>query len=240
MELENSVEKYIPFLVEIKKRLMFTLCLFIITSIIGFIYTDRIIKLIVEAFGIKGVNIVFTPPFQFINLSLTIALLMGVVILFPLIIFQLVSFLKPALTNKEFKLILFLLPVSLLLFTLGASFGMVVMRYIIGAFYIESLKLNLGNFLDISNLISHIMVTSILMGLAFQFPVVITALMYLKIIKHETLSKKRFWIYAGSAMLAGLLPPADIPSTVVYFLILVALFEITLLLHRHVLKSHLL
>ncbi len=239
-DLESFSLRYSPYFSEIRKRLTFTACLLIITSIIGFIYADRVIGLIVEAFGIKGVNIVFTSPFQFINLSLTISLLMGATILFPLIIFQIISFLKPALTNKEFKLILYLLPVSILLFIGGVVFGIVIMHYIVGAFYLESVKLNLGNFLDISNLISHILIISILMGFTFQFPVVITILMRLKLIRHQTLTKRRFWIYAGSAMLAGLLPPADIPSTVAYFLILVVLFELSLLLNRYILKSHLL
>ncbi len=239
-DIEYTVIKYLPFFSEIRKRLIFVFCLLIITSVIGFIYSDRIIRLIVEAFGIKGVNIVFTSPFQSINLSITIALLAGSVILFPLILLQLVFFLKPALTDKEYRLVLYLLPVSILLFIAGATFGMVVMHYIIGAFYLQSVNLNLGNFLDISNLISHILVISILMGFTFQFPVVITALMHLKIIKYKTLSKRRFWIYAGSAMIAGLIPPADIPATAVYFLILVTLFELTLILNKYVLKSHLL
>ena len=239
-DIESTVIKYSPFFSEIRKRLIFTVCLLIITSVLGFIYADKIIRLIIETFGIKGVNVVFTSPFQFINLSLTISVLDGGITLLPLIIFQGISFLKPALTKKEFRLILYLLPVSILLFIAGAAFGMVVMHYIVGAFYLQSVKLNLGNFLDISNLISHILIVSILMGFTFQFPVVITALMHLKIIKHQTLSKRRFWIYAGSAMIAGLLPPADIPSTVVYFLILVVLFELSLILNKYILKSHLL
>lgn len=239
-DIESVAIKYSPFFQEIRKRVLFTVCMLIIASIVGFIYSDSLIKLVVEAFGIKGINIVFTSPFQFINLSLTIAVLTGTILLYPLIIFQVISFLRPALTDREFKLIIYLLPISILLFIAGAAFGIVVMRYIVAAFYLQSVKLNLGNFLDISNLISHILTTSVLMGLAFQFPVVMTALMYLKIIKHKTLSKGRVWIYVGSALIAGLLPPADIPSTVVYFLILVALFEITLLLHRYILKSHLL
>lgn len=238
--IESTYVKYSPFFSEIRKRLIFTFCLLIIVSVVGFIYADKVIGLIVEAFGIKGVNIVFTSPFQFINLSISIALLMGTIILFPLIIFQLVSFLKPALTKKEFRLILYLIPVSIVLFIGGAIFGMVIMRYILGAFYIQAEKLSLGNFLDISNLISHVLIISVLMGVTFQFPVVMTILMRLKIIRHATVTKKRFWIYAGAAILAGLLPPADIPSTIVYFLILVLLFELSLLLNKYVLRSHLL
>lgn len=239
-EIQKSINTYMPFLLEIRKRLFFTVCLFVITAVIGFIYTDKIIRLVVETFGIKGVNIVFTSPFQFINLSLTISFMVGVVILLPVIIIQTISFLKPALKNNEYRLMLSLLPISILLFIGGFSFGVIVMRYIVAAFYLQSIKLNIGNFLDVSNLISHILTVAVLMGLAFQFPILITALMRLKIIKHNTLARKRFWVYAGAAMLAALLPPADIPSTVVYFLILVVLFETTLLLNRWIGKTHLL
>ncbi len=239
-EIQQSINTYMPFLMEIRKRLFFTFCLFVITAVIGFIYTDKIIGLIIEIFGIKGVNIVFTSPFQYINLSFSISFLVGITILFPVIIFQVITFLKPALKTQEYKLVLSLLPISILLFISGFIFGTIVMRFIIAAFYLQSVKLNLGNFLDLSNLISHILTTALLMGLAFQFPILITALIRLKVVKQRTLSKRRFWIYATAAMFAALLPPADLPSTGAYFLILIILFEVTLLLNRWIGKTHLL
>ncbi len=240
VQFEQTFTKYAPFLTEIRKRLLFTLSIFLITLTIGFIYSDAIIRTLFKMFHIHGVNIVFTSPFQFINLSVSVAFLVGVVIVFPLLLFQIISFLKPALSSHEYKAVLCLLPISILLFLIGAGFGLIVMRYVVMTFYEQSIKLNIGNFLDISHLLSQILTIAILLGLAFQFPILLTVLLRLKFIKHRSLVKKRLWVYALSAMFAALLPPADLPSTIFYFLPLVLLFEFTMLLNKWILKTHLL
>ncbi len=231
-DYDAALEKYMPFLLEIRKRLFFTFSLFVIASIVGFIYADKIVSTLLSLFRLNGVNVVFTSPFQFINLSFSVAFLVGVIIIFPLIIVQALSFLKPALSKNEFRAALYLLPISIGLFAGGALFGFLVTKYMVTLFYSQSLKFNVGNLLDISSLLAQLLTISILMGVAFQFPIVITVLLRLKIIKHEALVKKRLWFYAGALVFAGLLPPADIPSTVIYFLALALLYEITLILNK--------
>ncbi len=240
LQFEQVFVKYTPFLSEIRKRLFFTVSIFLVTLTLGFIYSDKIITTIFDVFHIQGVNIVFTSPFQFINLSISVALLVGLTILFPILILQIISFSKPALNPHEYKVILSLLPISILLFLAGNGFGVMAMRYMVITFYQQSLRLHIGNFLDISNLLSHILTIAIIMGLAFQFPIIMTVLMRFKIIKYKTLTKKRLWVYVLSLMFGALLPPADFISTIAYFLPLVLLFEFTLLLNRWVLKTHLL
>lgn len=237
-DLSALIKKYSPYLVEARRKAVITVCLFVIVVVIGFIYSDKVISLVVDIFGIHGINIVFTSPFQFINLSLSISLLIGLTVLFPLIILQTMSFLKPALKKGEFRLMLYLLPFSIALFIAGFGFGVLIMRYIVAASYLQATKLKLGNFLDISDLISQTLTTASLMGVAFQFPILLTALIRLKIITHKMLAKGRIWAYIIAALFAGLLPPADIPSTIVYFAVLVLLFESTLLLNKLIWRAN--
>lgn len=236
--IEDQYVKYLPLVSEIRKRLLFLLAVLIITCAIGFIYYQKIIAFCLSLFDLQGVNVVFTSPFQFVTLAFTSAFLLATLIIFPLIVLQILSFLKPALHHKEYKMILALLPFSLVLFVSGFGFGILIMRYVIQIFYQKSQELQIGNFLDVSHLLSQILVTSILMGLAFQFPVVLTVLVRLKIIKYSFLKKQRLWAYTASAIFATLLPPTDLLSLVLLFLPLAFLFELTLLLNRWVLKAH--
>ncbi len=240
LQIEQANIKYGPFLSEVRKRVFFTGSIFLIVLIVSFFYSDKIITSIFDIFHIQGVNIVFTSPFQFINLSISVAFLAALTILFPIIILQIISFSKPALNPHEYKAVLMLLPISILLFIMGNAFGLVVMRYMILTFYQQSLRLHIGNFLDISHLLSNILTITIIMGLSFQFPIVMTVLMRLKIVKYKAMVKRRLWVYAIAAIIAGLIPPADFIATVVYFLPIVFLFEFTLLLNKWVLKTHLL
>lgn len=239
-DFEASLSKYMPFLVEIRKRLLFIFSVFLVTSVIGFIYYEKIVSFLLKIFSLDGVNIVFTSPFQFFNLALTSAALLAVIAVFPLITYQVLAFLRPALNSREHRTIISLLPLSLLLFVSGFGFGAIIMKYVIMIFYEKSTSLNVGNFLDISLLLSQILITALLMGLAFQFPIILTILMRLKVIKYKFLVQKRIFIYGLSLVFAILLPPTDLLSLFLLFLPLALLFELTLLLNRWVLKSHIL
>lgn len=238
--IESVVVKYSPFFSEIRKRLIFTLSIFIICAAVGFMYYENIVHLVLKIFALEGLNIVFTSPFQFFSLAINSALLVGFIAVLPMVIFQILSFLKPALNRSEYKAILSLLPITLLLFISGFTFGVLIMKYVVIIFFQKSVELNIGNFLDISKLLSQILTTAILMGTAFEFPIVLTILMRLKIIRFHALVKKRLLVYGLSLIFAILLPPTDLLSLVLLFLPLALLFELTLLLNRYVLKSHLL
>lgn len=238
--LEAFSLKYSPFFSEIRKRLIFTLSIFIICAAVGFMYYENIVRFVLQIFDLKGLNIVFTSPFQFFSLAVNSALLVGVIAILPIVIFQILSFLQPALNRSEYKAVMALLPIAVLLFISGFTFGVLIMKYVVILFFQKSVELNIGNFLDISKLLSQILTTAILMGVAFEFPIVLTILMRLKILKFHAVAKKRLLVYVISLIFAIFLPPTDLLSLVLLFLPLALLFELTLLLNRYVLKSHLL
>jgi sec-independent protein translocase protein TatC len=224
---------------EVKKRLFFTLSVFTIGMFGGFIFYEKIVKFLVEALSLEGVNIVFTSPFQFINLAVSCGVITGLVVAFPLIISQFLSFLKPALRQKEYKMVLGFLPFSIFLFILGFAFGAVIMKWQIEIFLGRSVTLGIGNILDISHLLSTVLLTSALMGIGFQFPIVLLILMRIGFIKHEKLAKQRPWVYLGSFLFALLLPPDSVLADIILTLPLVILFEITLILNKIIERSRL-
>lgn len=239
-DIDSAVIKYSPFFSEIRKRLIFTLSLFIICAAVGFIYYENIVRFILKIFALEGLNIVFTSPFQFLSLAVNSALLVGFIVMLPLAVFQVLSFIRPALSRAEYKSVLALLPIAILLFISGFTFGVLIMKYVVIIFFEKSVELNIGNFLDVSLFLSQVLMTATLMGIAFQFPIVLTILMKLKVVKYQTVVKQRLLIYGLSLIFAILLPPTDLLSLVLLFLPLALLFELTLLLNRYVLKSHLL
>ena len=218
-------------MMEVKKRLFFTSSIFVIGTAGGFFYSQKIIKLLVSALSLEGVNIIFTSPFQFINLSISTGVTVGLITAFPLIILQFLSFLKPALRPKEYKITLAFLPFSIVLFIIGFVFGALIMRWQISIFLSQSVALGIGNMLDVTRLLSVVIITSTLMGLAFEFPIILLILMRMGIIKHKKLSELRPWIYLGSFLFAILLPADSILADILLALPLVFLFEFTLILN---------
>lgn len=231
-ELDELISKYSPFLFEIRKRIIFTLVFFVVAMVVGFVYYEQIIKFIIEILSLKGVNIVFTSPFQFINLAISCGIATGLVLVLPLIIYQFLSFLKPALREREYKMLVKSVPFSIFLFLCGFSFGVWIMKWQIQLFLTKSVSLGIGNVLDISKLISTVILISVFMGVAFQFPIVLLILSSLGIIKHSQISRSRPWIYLSSLIFIFLLPLDSIMADILLVLPLILLFEFTLLLIR--------
>lgn len=236
--IQENINRYFPLLSEVRKRLLFIVSIFVLSGVIGFFYYEKIITFIISLLDLNGVNIVFTSPFQFLNLAISSSLSVGLIITIPLLIYQLLTFLKPALKMKEYRSVMSLLPISIILFLGGFVFGFVMMKYVVVIFYTKSVDLNIGNMLDISKLLSQILVTSALMGLGFQFPIVMSLLMDFKIVSHKFFVSQRPIAYLIAIIFAALMPPTDILSMTLLALPLVVLFELTLLIRRIYAEIH--
>jgi len=229
-DLELIKKKYSPFLKEVRKRIVFTLSFFAVSTILGIIFYEDIIKFSIRLLSLEGINIVFTSPFQFINLSINCGVAAGLVLTFPLIIFQVLSFLKPALKKKEFKTVVKFIPFSLILFLIGFAFGAYIMKWQIEIFLAKSITLGIGNILDISHLLTTVLLTSALIGIGFQFPIILLVLMRIGVVSRSQIGKKRLWFYLGSFIFTMLLPADSIIADALFCLPLIILFELTMIL----------
>ena len=208
------------------------LSVFVAATLAGFVFYEKIIKILVDVLSLEGINIVFTSPFQFINLAISCGLVTGLVVVLPFLVAQILYFLRPALRRKEFRMVTRFLPFSIILFLFGFIFGIYIMKWQIEIFLARSIALGIGNILDISGLLTTVFLTSALMGIGFQFPLILLLLMRIGVIKHQQLSKKRPWVYLGSFVFTLFLPPDSILADVFLSLPLIILFEVTLILNR--------
>jgi sec-independent protein translocase protein TatC len=227
----NVDPKYFRYLNELKKRILFTLVVFFVAALAGFVYYENIIRFMVRLLSLEKSNIVFTSPFQFINLAVSCGFTTGTFAVVPLIILQTLLFLKPALRIKEFKSVLKTLPYAVVLFFIGFVFGALIMKWQIEIFVAKSISLGIGNVLDISNILSMILLTSVLMGFGFQFPIILLLLLRLHVITPHQLSTKRKWVYLGSFLFAVFLPPDSILADVMLAMPFILSFEMTLFIN---------
>lgn len=231
-DFNEFVSKYSHYLSEIRKKLFLTFFVYVAGAAVGFLFYENIIRFVLDLFNLKGVNIVFTSPFQFMNLAISCGITTGLVLVIPLIIYQILSFLRPALKREEFKMIVGFMPLSVFLFICGFAFGFLIMRWQVEIFSAKSVSLGIGNVLDISSLISTVLITAIFMGIGFQFPVVLMILMRIGIIKGHHLARQRLWVYLGSFIFAVLLPPDSVLADILLALPFIILFEIVLISNR--------
>lgn len=221
--------RYGEYLEEIRQRVYALALFFTIFFLVGFLFAGRIIGFALDFLKIENVSIVTTSPFQFINLSMNIGISLALLLSMPIFLFQLYSFLRDGLNRNEKFFFFKLLPLSSLLFSVGFIYGFIIMYY---AFvYIAQLNESLGikNVWDIDRFISQIVVTSALLGLIFQFPIVLSFLIKMDVLDLKFLKSKRRLAFAVIFVGVALLPPTDGFSLVIMALPLLLIYELTIL-----------
>lgn len=232
--LDAAIAKYTPYLKEIQKKLFIVFCVFLGGGILGFIYYQQILAFIMHLFRMDNINLVLTSPYQFIDLAVNTGLLIGLTLALPLFGYYFLTFVRPALASREYRLILRLYPLAVILFIVGFFFGGWIIQLIINLYAQTSLDFAVGNLWDVSHFFSQILSTGISLALIFELPIVLTALLKLKLIKLSGLKKSRKFIYSAILVFVAFLPPNDIISLALLSIPPLLLFEITLLLNRKV------
>jgi sec-independent protein translocase protein TatC len=227
------------YLSEMRKRFLFCLAFFLIIFFISFIFSEKIFKIFLDNFQLKNVQIITTSPFQFFGLSINMALAMAIVLSFPVVIYNLSSFLSPALTKKERRNIKKIFFLSLIFFIVGFLFGFGVLDYVLIILAEYNTKVGLVNMWDIRIFVSQIFLTAALMGIIFQFPIIISILIKKNIINVKALKKKRKFIIVSAFIIAALLPPTDGLSLIIMGLFLILIFELTLFYNRKAISKNL-
>ena len=230
-ELKRKFSDYYQYLEDIRRRLYRLVVVFIIFFIVGFFSSGQILKLIINLFKLENAAIVTTSPFQFLDLSMSVGIYTGLIICLPLLIYYLYGFLKDGLNRKEKKYFFVLLPIGLTLFWAGFVYGVVVLYSTLNSIAAINLSLGIKNLWDINKFLSQIILTSVMLGLIFQFPVVLTFLTKIGLVTPKFLKEKRRHAVAAMFIVTALLPPTDGLSLIIMVVPLLAIYEITIVVN---------
>jgi sec-independent protein translocase protein TatC len=186
----------------------------------------------VTAFAVQSVTYVVSSPFQVLSLSFDIGLALALVATFPLLLTEFLEFIWAGLTKRERKNVLLGILVSLALFLVGFAYGAAVMYYAVTVAGRLTGSLGLVNYWDIDAYFSQILITAACLGLVFEYPLVLYALVRSGVLAWETLAGHRRFVIAASVVLVALLPPTDGLSLIVMSAPIIGLFELSLLASR--------
>lgn len=124
----------------------------------------------------EGVQLIQTAPGQAFFAQVYIAALVGIVAGMPIIIRELVSFLRPALKEREIHISRSITIPALGLFVTGCVFSYVfVIPYILEFLYKYGESAGLVTFLNIVDFVTFVLQFLIAFGLSFQLPLVMYA-----------------------------------------------------------------
>jgi sec-independent protein translocase protein TatC len=192
----------------LRGRVLKALLALILTTIISFAFSGQLVRLLSQPIGgmevLRSVDIT-----ENISVFMRVAILGGVILGFPFIIYQIVAFIAPGLNNREKLWLYTLVPSATLLFIGGVLFAWFVMMPVSLQFLI--------NFLGIqtdprpSSYFSFLTSFLFWVGVCFEMPLVIFFLAKLKFVTARQLVRGWRFAFMGIATLAAVVTPTVDP-----------------------------
>lgn len=171
------------------------------------------------------VTATFMAPFK---LNFFVALMIAM----PYIIYQLWSFVKPALYEKEKTLALPMLIGSIGLFYAGIAFAYLVALPSILHFFISVSPETVAPMTDINSYLAFCLKLFLVFGLTFEIPIVTLVLIMIGLVTTQQLVEKRRFIIIGCFFIAMFVTPPDALSMIMLAIPMWMLFELGLFLGK--------
>ncbi len=216
---------------ELRRRLLLAFAALGIGTVLGFAFVDRVLDFMIRQLQVD--HVVFFAPAEALFIRLKVAMLIGVFIGLPVILYQIWAYVAVGLTHTERSAVLQVLPPSVVLFLLGSAFGLLVIMPIGIRVLLGYATETLQPMLAVGPALHFLMVFMLAFGFIFQLPVVIVFLARLGVVSPATLaSGRRYALLAIVTVSALLTPGTDVISQLLMAVPTYALYEISIWLAR--------
>ena len=229
---------FLEHLEELRWRIIWSLLAILIGCVVGFFIVDKldivgILKRPVAPYlALTNSRLVFTNPTEPILLTFKLAFVVGLLLAFPVIAWQLWAFLSPALFERERRLVLPSAIAAVLLFGCGAMLAYawvlpLALKVLFG-FQSESLAplITAGGYFGFATMVV------LAFGFIFELPLVLLLLVYLRILSAATLSRHRRTAIVGNAVVSAFLTPADVVSMILMMIPVQLFYEMSIVVAR--------
>ena len=251
-EINDSAAPLIEHLTELRTRMIRSVLAFIIAMVICFTIWNPIFnfltKPLCDARAAMGddCGLILIALQEGFFVAISISLLGGLVLSFPVISYQMWRFVAPGLYKSEQGAFLPFLIASPFMFFLGASFAFYVVTPLAFDFFLGFQQGNIvGEAGEIQSssiafqgsakeYLSLTIKFIVAFGLCFQLPVLLTLMGKAGLVSAVGLGAVRKYAVVAILVLAALVTPPDIITQVILFVVVYGLYEISIFLVRRV------
>ncbi|HEY5628627.1 MAG TPA: twin-arginine translocase subunit TatC, partial [Candidatus Limnocylindrales bacterium] len=192
-------------LVELRNRLFKMALAVALAAIIGFLLGDPIIA-ILKAPIPGGKPLYYTGLGDAFMIHVKIALVVGIILSMPVILYQLWAFIAPGLTERERRASLPWIPIAITFFALGVTIAYLILPAAAG-FLIGFSSDALQPLITAEAYFDFVTTLFLVFGLIMQFPIILFALSRVGIITSKRLSGARRQAILGMTVFAALITP---------------------------------
>ena len=257
-DIQDSSAPLIEHLAELRQRLIYSFVAFIIGMIICFTIWNPIFDFLTHplcsAMALRGhsdCGLILIKLQEGFFVAISISLLGGLVLSFPIIGFQMWRFVAPGLYKTEKNAFLPFIVASPFMFFLGASFAYYVVTPLAFDFFLGFQQP--GSVLDSEDVdnaaagnafqgsaqeyLSLTIKFIVAFGMCFQLPVLLTLMGKAGLVSAEGLGNVRKYAVVAILVLAALVTPPDVITQVILFVVVYGLYEVSIFLVSRVEKK---
>ncbi len=219
----------IEHLEELRKALIISVIAIILAAVASFYFSEQILAILIRPLSNLNEGLIVTGVTEAFFVKLKLSFLSGFIIAFPIVIFSVWRFFKPALYPQERKYVYILFPVTIILFVVGILFAYFGVLQLILNFLIYIAGENLETMFKVDQYVSFVMAFVLPFGLVFELPVIVFFLTKIGVINYEMLASNRKYALLIIVVLAAALTPGPDPISQLMMAIPVyILFEISI------------
>ena len=257
-DIQDSSAPLIEHLAELRQRLIYSFVAFIIGMIICFTIWNPIFDFLTHplcsAMALRGhsdCGLILIKLQEGFFVAISISLLGGLVLSFPLIGFQMWRFVAPGLYKTEKNAFLPFIIASPFMFFLGSAFAYYVVTPLAFDFFLGFQQT--GSVLNEENVnnaaagiafqgsaqeyLSLTIKFIVAFGMCFQLPVLLTLMGKAGLVSAEGLGNVRKYAVVAILVLAALVTPPDVITQVILFVVVYGLYEVSIFLVSRVEKK---
>lgn len=207
-EVEMSLFDHLD---ELRQRLIIALAAVAVTTVGSFFFINQIVSFLQVPAG--KVKFIQTAPGEYFFVSFKAAAYVGILIAAPVILYEIVQFILPALTRRERRFVLPVVVASSILFALGLAFAYYAMIPAAMNFFVSYGAGVVEQNWTIDKYFDLIFVILLSTGLVFEVPVLQVLLGVTGLVSSRQMFANWRYIILGAVILGAVITPSTDPLT---------------------------
>ena len=227
----TSRMSFLDHLIELRKRLIWSLGFIAAGVAIGLPLSERVLEFLsrpmiraLREAGVANNKLIYTAPTQALTLYITSGIYLGLVLALPFVLYQVWLFVAPGLYRHERSAVSWFITSAMFLFLCGTAFGYYLMLPTVLKFLL-SIK---GPFEPMISINEYFDLTTILLlglGLVFQLPILIFFLSLFGVVTPKFLwDNSRYAILIIAIVAAVIVPTTDALTMLIFMAPMIALY----------------
>jgi sec-independent protein translocase protein TatC len=226
----GAVMSLVDHLAELRDRIIWSLVAIGLGAVVGFLAGAQIIDFLSSP--LPSGKLFFTSIGDPFAIRIRIAIVVGIILAMPVILWNVWRFISPGLTTSERRAILPWIPAALLFFAMGVTIAYVVLPFA-ATFLLSFQTEELQPLLTAREYFDFVSTLFLAFGLLMEFPILLVGLSRVGIVTSDRLRRSRRAIILGIAVFAAAATPGgDLVSPTILGLTLYLLFEGTVVVIR--------